>query len=61
MISKVLIWDEFSAFSASIDRTIRWFDRRDWGNANDNFNEDSETPNGYKHSKYFLGHKKNVT
>ena len=61
MINKVLLWDEYSAFSCSIDRSIRYFDRRDWGNANDNFTEDSDTLNGYKYSKYFMGHKKSVT
>ena len=30
MITKVLLWDEYSTFSCSIDKTIRWFDRRDW-------------------------------
>jgi WD40 repeat protein len=57
----VLLWDKFSAFSAGIDRSIRYFDIRDWGNENDSFNEDSETLNGYKFSKFFKGHSKSIT
>ena len=29
MITKVLMWDDTSAFSASIDRSIRYFDIKD--------------------------------
>ena len=40
MITKVLMWDDTSAFSSSIDKTIRHFDVRDWGN-------EENTLNGY--------------
>ena len=60
-ITNVMLWDEYSAFSSSVDKTIRYFDIRDWGNPNENFNEDSDTLNGYKHSKLFMGHKASVT
>ena len=33
-INHVLLWDEYSAFSGSVDKTIRYFDIRDWGNEN---------------------------
>jgi WD40 repeat protein len=55
MITKVILWDEFSAFSASIDKSIRYFDVRDWG-------PESEQPlNGRHFSKFFMGHKKSIT
>lgn len=60
-INHVLLWDDFSAFSSSADKTIRHFDIRDWGNPNENFTEDSETLNGYQFSKYFMGHKRSIT
>ena len=60
-INQVLLWDEYSAFSGSVDKTIRYFDIRDWGNENTQFTEDSETLNGYHHSKYFMGHKSSIT
>ena len=55
MITKVIMWDEYSAISCSIDKSIRQFDIRDWGS------ETEETQNGYQFSKYFLGHKKSIT
>ena len=57
----MILWDKYSAFSAGIDRSIRYFDIRDWGNENENFNEDSETQNGYKYSKFLKGHTKSIT
>jgi WD40 repeat protein len=60
-VNKVLIWDEFSVFSASVDKSIRYFDIRDWGNPNENFTEDSKCENGYHFSKHFIGHKASVT
>lgn len=60
-MNNVILWDKYSAFSAGIDRSIRYFDIRDWGNENDNFNEDSETQNGYKFSKFLKGHTKSIT
>lgn len=45
--------------SASIDRSIRYFDKRDWSSE---FNtEDTETLNGFQYSKLFKGHTKSIT
>jgi WD40 repeat protein len=60
-INQVLLWDENSAFSSSVDKTIRYFDVRDWGASNENFTRDSESLNGYQFSKYFMGHKRSIT
>lgn len=57
MITKVIMWDEYSAFSGSIDKSIRQFDIRDWGSET----ESESAPNGYQFSKYFMGHKKSIT
>jgi hypothetical protein len=53
----VLLWDNYSALSGSVDKTIRYFDVRDWGSEQ----EESEAVNGYHYSKYLMGHKSSVT
>jgi hypothetical protein len=57
-VDHVLLWDKYSAFSGSIDKTIRYFDIRDWGKENE---RDTDTINGYQHSKYFYGHNSSIT
>ena len=62
MITKVVLWDQFSALSASIDRTIRHFDVRDWPDNLDTKNApEVETLNGYQYSKVFMGHTRPIT
>jgi len=60
-VRQVVLWDDYSALSGGIDRSIRYFDIRDWGNENESFTEDSETLNGYHYSKLFKGHTKSIT
>ena len=57
-IDHVLLWDQYSAFSGSIDKSIRYFDIRDWGKDE---GKDTDTVNGYHHSKYFMGHNSSIT
>ena len=40
-VNKVILWDEYSALSASFDKSIRQFDIRDWGG------ETEESLNGH--------------
>ena len=58
-VQHVLIWDDFSVLSAGIDRSIRYFDLRDWSSEVET--EDVETLNGFHFSKLFRGHTKSIT
>jgi len=56
-VKKVILWNDKQVLSAGIDHSVRMFDVRDWGGlSGERFNEDSETLNGYKFSKFFRGH-----
>lgn len=61
-VKKVILWNEKQVLSAGIDHSVRMFDVRDWGGlSGERFNEDSETLNGYKFSKFFRGHQRGIT
>ena len=45
--------------SGSIDRSMRFFDMRDW--QSDIYTDDVETLNGFQYSKLLRGHTKSIT
>ena len=58
-VQHVILWDDYSVLSGSIDRSIRFFDLRDW--SSDVYTEDVETLNGFQYSKLLRGHTKSIT
>ena len=44
-VQHVVLWDDYSVLSGSIDRSMRFFDMRDW--QSDIYTDDVETLNGF--------------